>query len=108
MHASATGGYDLIVPTSDASADILAGLQGDLPEQVHVAIPSAAQVAMARNKRDTGRFAEATGILTPETFYPETRDDVVRLSGRIYFPASPSGPWPRHDRCWKPCVGTAP
>ncbi len=86
LQTLAAGQYDLLVPSSDAVADIVARAQNEIPERTRIAIASAEQVAMAGNKRDTGRFAEAAGILTPETFYPETRDEVVRLSERISYP----------------------
>lgn len=81
-----SGGFDLLVPASDAVADIVARLQDDLPARTRVASASAEQVALAGSKRDTGRFAEAAGILTPDTFYPDTRDQALRLAERMSYP----------------------
>ena len=80
------GSFDLLVPLSDAVIDIVALCQDDVRKYANIAISSAELIACARDKAASCRLGQKLGVPTPDTFYPETMEEVRALSASIDYP----------------------
>lgn len=76
----------LLFPTSDPYVDYLADNYEKLSGHFILGIPAPETVTLFGEKRNTYRFAEAQGIAHPESWYPDSIEEVRELSERIAYP----------------------
>lgn len=78
--------FDLLIPTSDLSTEFLSNKRERVLPYVSMLLPSKELIALARYKDKTYRFALDNGIAIPKTYFPQSLDEVIRLSQGPIFP----------------------
>lgn len=78
--------FDLLIPTSDLSTEFLSAYRERVLPYVPMLLPSKELIELARFKDKTYRFAIEQGIAIPQTYFPESLDDVISLASKAIFP----------------------
>lgn len=76
----------LLIATNDNLVGFMADHYEELSEKYYLAIPRPESVQVCFNKRDTYRKAMEMGIPIPESHFPDSREEIEELAGRIRFP----------------------
>lgn len=76
----------LLFPTADQYVEFLAEHYDSLKEHFSLGIPAPRLVELFGDKRNSYKFCDANGIPHPRSWYPDTLEDVRRLSGELAYP----------------------
>jgi D-aspartate ligase len=79
-------GKSVLVPTSDAAAVFVASHSDKLREWFWFPLLSPALARSLCNKKKMFFLAKSLGVPTPNTFFPESRDEALRFSKEARFP----------------------
>lgn len=79
-------GPSAIFPTSDETVKLLSQSKHDLPEHHLAMIPDWATTEIAYDKKKTYALAREHGVSVPETYYPDSLEDVRHIGGQCQFP----------------------
>jgi D-aspartate ligase len=89
---------DILSPASDAFVLFISRHWKLLSEHFRFNLPSPEVIESAVDKRKLYETAARVGIAHPETFYPETMDDVHRIKHEIAYPVYVK---PYHSHLWQ-------
>ncbi len=78
--------YDFLIPTSDLSTEILSAHRERILPYVGMLLPPKELIELARFKDRTYRFALEKGIAIPQTYFPQSLNDVRQLAQKSIFP----------------------
>ncbi len=81
------GSYDVLLPMSDVTLNLIACMRPQLPIDLAVPIPTTEQIARAHDKRELIRLAGTLGIPVPATLAPDDLGQIENLSRQIQYPA---------------------
>lgn len=76
----------ILYPASDAFVLLVSRFRKELSEYFQLALPSEEIIEAAINKKKLYELAERAGIPYPETYYPETMQDVEEIKGQLEYP----------------------
>lgn len=76
----------LLFPTADQYVEFLDKNRDDLSKHFVLGIPSKDVIELFGDKRNTYQFASKIGIPHPESWYPESIDDVEKIATEATFP----------------------
>ena len=79
-------GKPVLVPTSDAAATFVASHSERLGEWFRFPLLSPKLVQSLCSKKEMFFLAKKLGVLTPNTFFPESRQEALRFSKEARFP----------------------
>ena len=85
--ASAHGPKPVLFPASDQFFALVSEHRESLAEHFRMALPPPEASAAMLDKRRQYEIAQDAGIDCAKTIYPETADDVSRMSGELDYPA---------------------
>lgn len=78
--------YEMIIPTVLKGFKILSKYKKEFKKYTKVPVADLNAMEIASNKDKTMQFAKKFAIPIPETFYPESINDVQRISEKIRYP----------------------
>jgi predicted ATP-grasp superfamily ATP-dependent carboligase len=81
-----TGKYDVVIPCSDAATTYLSELKEELSPHVAFAVAGHENLLRSLHKDRFMKFCDEKGFPIPKTFFPKTREDVLRLAGELDYP----------------------
>lgn len=76
----------LLFPTADQYVEFLDQNREDLSKHFVMGIPQSDVIELFSDKRNTYKFASKIGIPHPESWYPESIDDVEKIAQEASFP----------------------
>lgn len=76
----------LLFPTADQYVEFLDQNREDLSKHFVLGIPQSDVIVLFGDKRNTYQFASKIGIPHPESWYPESLDDVEKIASEATFP----------------------
>ncbi|MCU4742809.1 ATP-grasp domain-containing protein [Natronoglomus mannanivorans] len=79
-------GYDVIIPTRDATTKLLAANQDRFNQYTNLYLAEKHEVATFMDKGETIKLAQDADIPTPTTYFPE-EDDLKTIKAKIEYPA---------------------
>ncbi|MGA9574068.1 MAG: ATP-grasp domain-containing protein [Lysobacterales bacterium] len=80
------GQYDVVLPLSDYPTMALVEQRDLLQAKMAVPVPSGKSCGIAHDKLKLIRLAAGLGIDVPETWCPESRDEVKQIGRQVSFP----------------------
>ncbi len=80
------GGYDMLIPISDRTIAVVSDHLDEIRKHTRLELPRPDQIALAGDKVQTMRFAEAHGVVIPPTYYPSDMEALETLSREIDYP----------------------
>jgi predicted ATP-grasp superfamily ATP-dependent carboligase len=81
-----SGQYEMVVPMTDVTLQLVARLRESLDNQVHFPFPGKEQVGSVQDKRQVFQIARQMGIPCPVTYSLDEHRDVNELAQRVQFP----------------------
>ncbi len=78
--------YDFLIPISDLSVEYCSEDRDEILKHVKMLLPSKNGVIIARSKDQTYRFAQNNGIPIPDTYFPQSWQDIEHIANVISFP----------------------
>jgi predicted ATP-grasp superfamily ATP-dependent carboligase len=78
--------YDLIIPNSDLTVELLARHKDELEAYTHIASPDYSVAGKTLDKWNTYLAAVESNIPAPDTYLPTSDEDLSQISARINFP----------------------
>jgi len=76
----------MLFPTSDDYIEMMLEHYNDWKDKCYLAIPMPDIVKIFANKRIAYQYCEQNGIAHPKSYYPNTIDDVQRISQSVQYP----------------------
>lgn len=76
----------LLFPTNDEAVEWLCTHYDELKDRFVLGVPEPDIIALFNNKRTAYRYAEKHKVPCPICWYPDTLDDVQKLSGELPYP----------------------
>ena len=92
----------VLIPTGDREMLFLSRNREELEKHYRFALPSADTVERLANKRSQYQYAQSIGIEIPQTYYPETLEDVKKIATSIPFPCVIK---PAYSHIWRDRTG---
>jgi predicted ATP-grasp superfamily ATP-dependent carboligase len=92
------GQYELLLPMTDITMQLVASARESLSPMVRVPFPGPAQVNQVQDKRHVLLLARQLGIPIPETFLLDESESLGTAAGSMRFPAVIK---PRFSRSWR-------
>ena len=86
LRAVREGGYDMLIPISDRTIAIVTDHLDEIRKHTRLELPRPDQIALAGDKVQTMRFAQAHGVVIPPTYYPPDMEALETLSREIDYP----------------------
>lgn len=78
--------FDLLVPVSDHATEFLSEERGRITPHTRLLLPSKELIALARFKDNAYRFMLEHNIDIPETYFPQSFEEVDRLTEGMSYP----------------------
>lgn len=86
LRAQLKGGeYELLLPMTDATMQLVASARGSFPPSVRIPFPGREQVCLAQDKRRVLDLAQRLGIPCPETF-PCDEGNLIDVAQSLCYP----------------------
>jgi predicted ATP-grasp superfamily ATP-dependent carboligase len=82
----ARGQYRVVLPITDITVRLLAGLRGELGARMQMPIPGLEQIELAQDKRRILSVARQVGIDCPKTFMLEERENLKDVAQQLRYP----------------------
>lgn len=76
----------LLFPTNDEAVELLYDNYSDYKTRFAIGIPNTEIVALFNNKRRAYQYAEKNNIPCPKCWYPNTLEEVTKLSSNLPYP----------------------
>ncbi len=96
------GAFDLLLPVSDITTQLVAQIREQLPRAVIVLSPKCEQLVQAVDKRKTLLSALEVNVPIPETHMLDENDSLQEILGRLQYPVviKPRFSWLYRDGKW--------
>lgn len=78
--------FDLVIPVGFRSTEVISKNKKELEQFVNIEIADYESISIALNKKRTYELAEKVGVPYPRTIYPNTFDELVKLSNIVNYP----------------------
>lgn len=82
----ARGRYRVVLPITDITVQLLAGMRGELNASVQLPIPGLQQIELVQDKRRMLLIARDVGVDCPKTFMLEERERLQDVAGKLRYP----------------------
>ena len=78
--------YELLIQCSDMSTECISREREKLSPFIKFLLPSHDTVMLSLHKDRLMKFCHEKNILTPETYFPQEKEDVINLNGNLNYP----------------------
>ncbi len=86
QHEMATGRYRMLLPMTDVTTRLAAEMRPSFPSELRLPLPPGQRIELGQDKGHVFDLARSIGIACPETWRPQSEQELESLAARLRYP----------------------